>query len=214
MKFKQYLNEGLRVVSIKDLPNWVKKILKSKGIRKDVEVDISNKAIIGSNWHDANVMNVYLYKGGKIESQIAIGSQSPNDSKKERQVKQGFTTNLDINKMILVTNTYPKNAKLYVHPDSMAKMIENEPTNDLSKEELLILKIISSLKPFARRKEAEAYNIDFNSIVDTLKNKKYLMKNGGINKNGKNMLINKFGSAFIQIITVAKKLGIKSNRSY
>jgi hypothetical protein len=208
MRFLKHLKEAVQVVSPKDLPDWVRKILKQKGMRKDITVNVASKVDIGGNWHDANVRDVYVYEKGKIKNIHGIGGMGPWDSKTERIAKTGFTDKLTIDRMVLVTNTYPKNAELYVHPDAMIKAIGMEERgDDLSKEEILTLRIVQGLKSFARRREAQEFGIDFDSMAEQLKNKGYLMKNGAISKKGKNFMLAKYSKD--DIFGLAKKLGIK-----
>lgn len=216
MRFLDYLNEQVKYVAIKNLPDWVKKILKSKGIKSDVEVIIGSDVSIGGNWHDYNVMDIYLYNAGRIEPQKAIGGMGPNDTQRERQVKQGFKTKLSQDKMILITNTYPKNATLYVSPDAMAKQLDDGQKQEITSEEYLVLVITRSLKASymgenQREKEARRYNIDFRTIVNQLISKGLLNKNGAINTNGKNALLDKF-DRHLDAYQAANKLGLKSNK--
>lgn len=209
MKFKQYLEEAKKYVSKKDLPDWVKRILKQKKIGKEIMVEIGTNVNIGSNWHDANVKEIFGYDKGKVSSVTAIGTMQLGDTKKDIQAKKGFKTKLNPDRMILVTNTYPKSATLYVHPDAVIKALEPEVENELSKEEIMLLFITRGLKPSFRRQEAASYGIDYNSVSQTLINKGYLMKNKAINKKGKNYLLTFEKGKHMQDHEVADKLGIK-----
>ena len=208
------LDEGkTKYVSVRDLPDWARKVLKSHRIAKDVEVEISDKVRTSGNWHDANVMDVYLYDRGKVAHQHAIGGQSPWDSARENQIKKGFETTLNKDRMILVTNTYPKTAKLYVHPDAMIQALE-EPKQELTKEEYLVLAITRGLKASyqgrpLRKDTAAEYGIDYDTIKAQLISKGMLNRNGAINKNGKNALAAKFDNAFIDYMSIARKYGMK-----
>jgi len=208
MRFKQYISEALLFVSIKDLPDWVKKVLKQKKIGKDVKVETTTKVKIGSNWHDANVRDIFAYKNGKVMSQMAIGTMQLGDTKKDIQAKQGFETPITPDQMILVTDTYPKQAKLYVHPDTMIKALE-PPSNvkELAGPEILILVITRGRKPAFRREEAARFGLDYNSISLSLINKGFLMKNKAMNKKGKNFLLTHDLNG--QVDDVASKVGIK-----
>lgn len=209
MKFKQYLEEAKKYVSKKDLPDWVKKILKQKKIGKEIMVEIGANVDVPSNWHDANVKEIFGYDKGKVHSVSAIGTMSLGDTKKDIQAKKGFKTKLTPDKMILVTDTYPKKATLYVHPDAMIKALESENGDDLSNEEIMLLFITRGLKPAFRREHAASYGIDYNSISQSLINKGYLMKNRAINKKGKNYLLNFEDGKHMQDHQVADKLGMK-----
>jgi hypothetical protein len=210
MRLKSYLTEAVMIIGFKDLPEWVKGIMKTKKMRKDVQVHIEDEVSIGGNWHDANVREIFGYKNGKISSQKAIGGQGINDTAKERQAKKGFTTKLKPGEMILVTNTHPKMAELWAHPQDMNKMMLDEPTKDeLSKEEIMTLALTKGLKAFARKEEASRYGIQFDEVKQSLIKKGYLMKNGAMNKKGKNFLLQWSGKDFVQDYWVADKLGIK-----
>lgn len=216
MNFLNYLKEQERYISKKDVPDWVQKILKSERIGKDVRVTIGTSVDIGGNWHDGNVRRIYLYSGGKIKSLSGAGGMGINDSPDERRAKQGFATQLTPDKMILITNTYPKSAELYVHPDALAKMI-TEPDQQLSPEEYVVLVATRSLKASYQgrpiRKDAvQGYGIDFDTIKNQLISKGMLNRNGAINKNGKNALLAKFDYPTIDVDQAAKKLGLKRKR--
>lgn len=210
MRLKQYLNESMIIIGFKDLPDWVKNIMKTKKMRKDVKTHIDVEVNLGGNWHDANVREIFGYKNGKISSQLAIGGQGINDTAKERKAKKGFTTKLKPGEMILVTNTHPKMAELYAHPDDMNKALLDEPDkSELSPEEIMQLVITKGLKAFARKEEAMRYGLKFDDVKQSLIKKGYLMKNGAINKKGKNFLMTYFKKDLIQSYDAAKKLGIK-----
>jgi hypothetical protein len=218
MRLKKYLTEQERYIAIKDAPNWVQKILKSARIGKDLRVTIGGSVDIGGNWHDGNVRRVYLYQGGQIKMLSGAGGPGVNDSPSERRAKEGFATKLDANKMVLITNTYPKQAELYVHPDAMAKMIA-EPDQDITPEEYLVLVATRSLKASyqgrpIRKDECARYGVDYDTAKAQLIGKGLLNRNGAINKNGKNALLAKFDYPTIDVSVAAKKLGFKSKSRY
>jgi len=210
-------NEGtVRYVAPRDLPDWVQRVLKGKKIGKDVAVEIGDRVVTSGNWHDANVMDVYLYDRGKVAHQMAIGGQSPWDSGKEAQVKKGFETTLNKEKMILITNTYPKTAKLYVHPDAMIKALD-EPKQQLTPEEYMVLAITRGLKAaygggYPRKEASAEYGIDYETVKAQLISKGMLNRAGAINKEGKNALASAFDNAFIDYSSIAKKYGMKSKK--
>ena len=208
------IDEGAtKYVSPRDLPDWVRRILKDKGIGKDVEVEISDNVRTSGNWHDANVMDIFLYDKGKIANQHAIGGLSVNDTGREAQVKRGFETRLSKDKMILITNTYPKGAKLYVHPDAFIKALE-EPKQQLSNDEYMVLVITKGLKSSymgrpLRKDTAEEYKIDYDMVKNQLISKGLLNRNGAINKHGRNAILDKFGQGSTDPSSIARKLGVK-----
>lgn len=211
MRLKTYLKESVMIIGFKDMPDWAKSIMIKKKIRKDVEVNIGSEISLPGAWHDADVMEIFAYKNGKVGSQLAIGGQGINDTAKERAAKKGMKFTLKPGEMILVTHTYPKMVKMYAHPDDMNKMMLDEPTSkdELSKEEIMTLALTKGLKAFARKEEASRYGIQFDEVKQSLIKKGYLQKNGAINKKGKNFLIQWSGKDFVQDYWVADKLGIK-----
>jgi hypothetical protein len=219
MRFLQYLTEQERYIAIKDAPDWVKKILKSERIGKDLRVKIGTSVDIGGNWHDGNVRRVYLYAGGKIKSLSGAGGMGVNDSPSERRAKQGFATQLTPDKMILITNTYPKMAELYVHPDAIAKMIA-EPEQQLSAAEYLVLVATRGLKASyqgrpIRKDTCEMYGVDYDTTKAQLISKGLLNRNGAINKNGKNALLARFDRPTIDPDSAARELKLKkTGRGY
>lgn len=189
MRLQSFLNEGKMYVSPKDLPDWVKNILKEKYIGKDIVVHTVTDIRLGNNWHDANVRYIYLYEKGEIEHVAGTGEMGPWDSKSELLAKQGFKATLNQDRMILVTNTYPKSAELYVHPDAMIKALPKQEDDDLSIQEKACLIITRSLKSFARREQANRYNVDHDKYLPGLIEKGYLAKNKALTKKGKNYLL-------------------------
>jgi hypothetical protein len=118
--------------------------------------------------------------------------------------------------MILITNTYPKTAKLYVHPDALIKALE-EHGQQLTPEEYMVLAITRGLKASymgrpLRADTAAEYGIDYDTVKMQLISKGMLNRNGAINKNGKNALASEFGDAFMTYDRIAKKYGIKSKK--
>lgn len=213
---KILINEGAtKYISVKDLPDWVRRTL-GRGFKRDVEVEIGETVRTGGNWHDANVMNVYLYNKGKVAHQSAIGGQSPWDTSNQSQVKKGFETRLNKDKMILITNSYPKSAKLYVHPDAMIKSLD-EPKQNITDEEYMVLAITRGLKASyagrpLRKDTAEEYGINYEMTIKQLISKGLVNRNGAINKNGKNALASGFNDAFVNYETLARKFGMKSKK--
>lgn len=189
MRLQLFLNENKMYVSPKDLPDWVKSILKEKHIGKDIVVQTVTEINLGNNWHDANVRYIYLYEKGQIKHVAGAGEMGPWDSKEELLAKQGFKATLNQDRMILVTNTYPKTAELYVHPEAMIKALPKQEDNDLSTEEKACLIITRSLKSFARREEAVRYGVNYEKCLPGLIEKGYLAKNKALTKKGKNYLL-------------------------
>ncbi len=200
-------------IDIKDMPNWVKNILSTHKIKGNLSYEAVKEADIGGNWHDANVRTIYLYEKGKIKQVSGAGGVSPNDSKEERLAKQGFKTVLVPDRMVLVVNSYPKSAKLYVHPDAMGELLDDKIDANLSAEELLALLATKQLKSSYRRDELSRFGVKYDDHVAALKKKGLLSNSGGITTTGRNVIENeleKIGlNAISPIMQVAKKLGFK-----
>jgi len=213
MRLKHFLTEHIldesqMYVKQKDLPVWVTRLLKTHKIGKDVLVTIDQEVNISPVVHDANVKYLYLYDNGKTKQIVLSGGQSINDSDVEFRLKKGFKQRLSPSQMILACNTYPKSAHFYVHPNAMTPLIQNAEPEDLSKEEILFLRITQGLKSFARKDECKRYGLDYDTLKNKLINKSYLNKNGSINTKGKNILTNHKGD----IMSLARELGIKDKR--
>lgn len=209
MRFIEYINEQKMFVKPNDLPQWVKDKLKYHSYRKDIEVIIDENADVDPVVHDANVKTIYLYDKGNIKEITLIGGVHINDNDKDFKLKRGFKHTLTREQMILVVNSFPKTAFLYVHPQSMNTILPQN-NNELSKEELLFLAITKGLKSFARKQECNDYGVEYDSLKNVLINKGYLNKNGSINTLGKNMLLSAgLDSSYNYAAT---KLGIKHKR--
>lgn len=176
-----------------DLPDWTKNILKGHGIRKDISVQVGVDVNIGPKWHDADVVDIYLYKDGNISRMSGWGEPNPSitRNKGEYLSHMGFKTTLSPNNGILVVHTYPKSAILYVHPDNIAKFISGSSNDDLTNEEKFVIELIGSLISSARRPEANRYGIkNYDEIVNILIGKGYLNNKGALTTQGKNYRIN------------------------
>lgn len=214
MRFLSYLKEQVKYISIKDAPDWVKEILGKA--KYDLEVIVGSDVSTGGNWHDYNVMRVYLYQGGRVSVQSAAGGPSINDTERERKVKDGFNVKLTPDKMVLITNSYPKGARLYVHPNAMSKVFLEEPKQDITPEEYLALVATKSLKASyaggkPREQECMKYGVNYETAKAQLISKGLLNKNGAINKHGKNAILAKFGGGIIDTWGASEKLGLKKN---
>ena len=212
MQLKQYLelNENKKIfVQRKDLPIWVINKLKEHSFAKDIEVRVGEVADVAPVVHDANVKTVYLYDNNKIKEYSLIGGQAINDNDRDFKLKKGYKHNLTKNQMILVINSFPKSAFLYVHPQSMNPILPSNEDN-LSNEELMFLAITKGLKSFARKQEAQDYGLEYDSLKIEMIRKGYLNKNGSINTKGKNALLSAGIDSSYNY--AAQKLGIKHRR--
>lgn len=90
----------------------------------------------------------------------------------------------------------------------MTPLIQNAEPEDLSKEEILFLRITQSLKAFARKEECQRYGLDYDTLKNKLINKGYLNKNGAINTKGKNIMTKYTSTTY----ALARELGIKDKK--
>lgn len=114
-------------IPYRDLPGWAKAICKQEGLRPvRITVKVGEGARCGGNWHDANVKRVHFCRGGDVATVISPnGDNAINATRLELAVYDyGFVQKLEPGDMILVTNTYPKKADLFVHPAAMPKLIK------------------------------------------------------------------------------------------
>lgn len=205
MKVGKFLKESVVFIPSKDAPDWAIPILKKRGIKSDIKVVVYEIADIAGVWHEADVVTYYMYDNGTIKVATGSGKAGPWSTRSEKAIYSGFSGELSKSRAILAVHSYPKSARLYVHPESMAKLL---PTNqdDLSNEELFVLGLCSGLKSAYRREEAAKYNVNYDSILSLLLTKGYVNKNGSINVTGKNAIVGKDVSPY--------KLGLKPKYGY
>ncbi len=113
-------------IPFRDLPEWAKRVCSERKLRPTkIPVYVGDKARCGGNWHDANVKEVHFHRGGETASiHSANGDNYINCDRLERAVYDyGFEQPLQPGDMILVTNTYPRKAEIFVHPAAMPKLI-------------------------------------------------------------------------------------------
>lgn len=214
-KIEQYLNEETKqYIDTKDTPDWVKPIVKKSGIAKPILVVIAPNVRIPSNWHDANVRYIYLYDKGKIVSITGIGCPSVNDTQEETVAKEGFTADLNINRMVLLVQTYPKAATLYVSPESMGNLLPTENKSDLTPEESMALYALKAFKSSYRRSELERYNVNFDKALPGLISKGLATKMGSITKEGRNLMLSNDIYNVYSISALADRLGLKSKYGF
>jgi len=82
----------------------------------------------------------------------------------------------------------------YVHPSDVAKLLPDNSTNDLSDDEKLVLHCIKSFTSSYRKQEFSRLSNKsekvWNNLLDDLKAKGLVAKNGSITMSGKNAIIN------------------------
>lgn len=225
MKLKEYLVESdVLFISSKDLPEWAKKILKDHGISGSVKVHSGTEFSYPHNWHDANVQKVYFWYGGNSVQGFNAANQEDYTVSTPTQraayngeVKIPLVDKEGLRKplMFLVTNTYPKNAEIYVHPNMMPKQMEGPTEDKFTDEEKAVL--------YAIKCYLSAYRVDrlnstcrinkqkYDQIVSQLKAKKALMGNGAMTPETKTFISNesqKDGSMYLE--NIGKKIRSKS----
>jgi len=207
MRLANYLNESVMWIAQRDLPNWVRPILKDHGYGKDVKIVVAEEADVPSKSFEYSVRTIYFYEKGKVGSVSGTGSIHPLDNKASAIAKNDFKVALNRDRMVLTIDTHPKLAELFVHPDAMGGILPAPNDSELSNEELLCLLITRALKSSYRREEAKRYGINYDKMVLSLKAKGLVTTNGAINKEGKNLLIDRVGNK--DIFWLAKDLGME-----
>jgi hypothetical protein len=213
MKLKKYLKESTLYVEIKNLPDWAKDILKKEGIRKAVHTKAGITHNIGHNWHDSNCMDIILWKDNKIKSVSYCGGPAINDRPDILQWKNGVDVSLKNGEMIMVINSYPKGASLYVHPDDIKPLLDAPTTSsDMSPGEIFSLYLTRSMTSSYRKGAAASAGVDYDGSIKLLKSKKLVSGGGGITTQGKNFLSSYLQSMGLREYTtefeLAKKLGL------
>ena len=193
-----YITENTsKIIDVKNAPDWVKAKLKEYGIRRGLKVNIGSKGEIPPNWHDANMRTLYFFKDGRIEK-IAAPSYDTvaSSSDAEKASYKGFKFSFENpDQMILLINSTPKSAELFVHPQAVAKMLDEVP-EDISKNEKIVLVATRSLKSsYAGEKDFrfnEARRVtgitkeEWNEAKQSLISKGFLSKTGRITNRGRN----------------------------
>jgi len=202
MKFNEVINdilfEGAKtILTPKDFPSWVKKVFKDNNLSfGTISIEANVEPLIGGQIVDYNVMRVFFYSNGKIEKQnVANYDTLLGSTKKEQALYQGGKIRLwdevvpGKPQMILVTNTHPKKAILYVHPNQMPKQIEDKNI-DLTDDEKKVLLITKSYTSAYRNEYFKRYGVfaKLDAIRDSLKAKGLLTANKAINVAGKNVV--------------------------
>lgn len=118
-------------ISYKDLPRWAQDICKSKRMRPNrikVQVAVEHENI-GHNWCDWNVRDLFFYRDGQVSNGLYIpgGDTIINSDRVTKSLAFGAKVILRNTDMVLATNTTPKNCELFVHPDSVPKMLQEVP---------------------------------------------------------------------------------------
>lgn len=139
-----------KVLDKKDFPEWLNKILSSRGINvKTVTAKIGeNHSNIGQPVYDYQSVTVIAYNDVTKESVAQRGcvyDTYVNATKEERAVYNGLTVNLTPSQFIVEINRTDRTwVTVYAHPDSITKSLEEEVK--LSKAELVVLVATRSLK--------------------------------------------------------------------
>lgn len=202
MKLKQLLVEANKIIlDKKDMPDWVKPILGASF--PNITVKIDEEPTIGGKIYDYDVMRTYFLVGDKgnktrVEEKGSAHEESYlNADKGERALYHGVKVRLSPsiieNKplMVLITHTHPKMAELFVHPENMPKVIDNDKKeDDLSKEEKAVIAIIKGFISSYRKEYYSRYGIrNYEKIIEGLKEKGILSGNGALTTKGKNIAL-------------------------
>lgn len=198
MKVIEVLRESASIshIDVKDAPDWVRRTL--KGFRKPIKLKIGAEVSTPSNWHEANKKVLFFYNKGRVERQDGAFSDSILFSdKKERAVHDGIKVRLEnADQMLLETNTYPKTATLYVHPDAMNKMISHDKDEVPKDEEIVLIATRMWKNTYGGEKNLRFKNAKrstgitqerWDKAKENLIKNKYLTKAGALTTKGRNI---------------------------
>lgn len=179
-------------IEIKDAPAWAKPLLKEHGINKELVVMTGIKHRIGGSWHDLCRLTLYGYNeetGGLKRVDGEYGGVTPFHSKTVNYLNAGFDVQLQSpSQFFLEISSYPKTARLYVHPGCVAKALPEQPV--LTKEELAVLWVTKSYKANYRAEELFHWRrlrkLEIDKIKERLHKEGYLTAAGAITVKGKN----------------------------
>lgn len=206
MKLKQLLIEANKIIlDKKDMPDWVKPILGASFPTITVKVD--EEPTIGGRFYDYDVMRTYFLVGDKgnktrvEEKHAAHEDNYINADRGERALYHGVKVKLAPsimeNKplMVLITHTHPKMAELFVHPENMPKVIDTDKKDDdLSKEEKAVIAITKGFISSYRKEYYKKYKINYEKVIEGLKQKGILSGNGALTTKGKNIALDLLGT--------------------
>lgn len=196
VSFNSSLKESVeRIISINDAPDWVKNLVGSSF--RTIKLVIDPSPTIPGQWHDYNSTTLYGYNGRDITKVHSANYDSLiNATEKEKLAYQGGKINLNPKggpgqtQMILVTDTYPKRATLYAHPDNIAPDKLEGPKQELSEEEEIVLYITKVYLPAYRKeylRRAKIQNLD--AIKQSLLQKGLLNGQGALTLKGKDYMV-------------------------
>lgn len=134
-------------ITFKDLPPWAQTICKARDMRPaSIEVRVGAEHEIPPTWHDNDRRDLHAFTGEDVTTKAGAYYESLlNASPQEKAVWSGGKLRLlNANHMVLETHTYPKIARLYVHPEAMPAMLPASP--ELSWEERVVLTATAGLK--------------------------------------------------------------------
>jgi hypothetical protein len=103
---------------------------------------------VGGTWHDANRTTLYFRNNITGETRALTGTyggSNPWQSRSQAAVNEGQEVELPLDGAVLELTSYPKTARLYVHPEAVTKFIP-APTDVLSWAERVVLAATRGLK--------------------------------------------------------------------
>lgn len=137
-------------IEFKDSPPWAQTLLKSAGFtsRAVVEVQAAVTHQVGGTWHDANRVTLHFVDGRERKLETRVGTYGGANifaSAEENAVNLGGEITLpNPDCMVLELHTYPKMARLYVHPEVIPLWLPK--TDGLSRDEQIVLVAVRSYK--------------------------------------------------------------------
>ncbi len=201
------LYESTVYVAAQQIPygiqKWAEDMSGSK--LKEYQIDQSgNKVTISQPWH-IGCQEIYqffdLASGHPVGNTITrSGSESDSPQGYEEGRRKSGTLDIPEGKVLLRYSSYPKSVvRIYTSVGAQMFLADKSKGDDLTDEEMIILKAAVSLKPFARPKFAD-------NFYDNLINKNLLNKNRSVTIDGKNLVRDKdFQEKCIQAVEKYKQ---------
>lgn len=135
-------------IELNQMPDWAKMILASLKMKpSSIKVIAGQNVQVGGTGDDRDKITLFVHNGnGTRVIAGTFGGLNPFANRAESAVNAGFEAKLStINEMILEVHTYPKIAKLYVHPESLPKQIASD-VDMPTRHEMIVLIATRSFK--------------------------------------------------------------------